>query len=332
MIRELFPKFQKELVAFANTQYGRNFVSQFGGKKLKEDYPIVKVTPDGIHQKIDKNTYRAVFYPRSPYVKLFAEVLTLCDIAQKNGYDSKRKDLIIPHYMGVTKLLRNELPIIYLDSTTFNPNANPESTSVDGLAARTTVNEAWATIRVGAGSYSEDLEGANRELAYTQASATTDQYQKLYRSFFLFDTSALTTGAIISSAIISFYVGATPDNALGSNGAIAIVNTTPGSNTAIQNNDYDSNTGTTQQATNINIASISSPAYNDFTLNATGLGNVNKTGITKFGGKLEKDRANTAPTWASAAAEGVVCNYADSASNKPKLVVTYTVPGFLAIL
>ena len=49
-IRPLFSKFQKELVSFANTNYGRDFVSQFGGNELKENYPIVKVTPDGIHQ------------------------------------------------------------------------------------------------------------------------------------------------------------------------------------------------------------------------------------------------------------------------------------------
>lgn len=332
VLRPLFNKFQRELLAFANTKEGKEFVSGFGGKELKENYKIVKVTPDSIHQflgldKKGNGIYRAVFYPRSPFIGKFAEVLTYCDIAEANKYkvEEKLKEFVIPHYLGETDRLKSILPTIYADSGTFNPDANPESTSVDGNVARLGVNEIYTTVRNGAGNYFEDDAGVNREVGYIIGTSTTDQYSRIHRGIFLFDTSSLDNTAVISAATMELYVGAAVDNALGSNGSMSLVQSTPASNTGLANSDYG-NVGDTLQATAIALSAISSSAYNAFTLNATGIASISLTGITKFGTRNEKDRANSAPSWSSGAAEGMVCNYADSASNKPKLVVTYTLP------
>ena len=331
MIRPLFSKHQKELVAFANTNYGRDFVSQFGGKELKENYPIIKVAPDGIHQHLEGNTFRAIFYPRSPYVKHFAEVLTQVDIAKDNGYDSKRKELVIPHYLGETRLLDNELPTIYLNSATFNPNANPESTSVDGRADRIVITpfESWATIVAGAGVNALDT-GATIDL-YTRSEASPN-WQTLIRSYSLFDTSSLSAGAIISSAIYSIYCTAKVDDINTGVMALSLITTTPASNTAIVAADY-TQTGTTKQATDILVGSFTTSAYNNYTLNATGLTNVSKTSITKFGHRLSLDISGTPTHPAAPGVRSEVDYYsADNATNKPKLVVTYTVPGFLLFM
>ena len=67
---------------------------------------------------------------------------------------------------------------------------------------------------------------------------------------------------------------------------------------------------------------------NDFTFDATGRGNVSKTSNSKFGVRnANYDVANSAPTWASLGYQSTFgCYMSEDATNKPKLVVTYTLP------
>ena len=71
---------------------------------------------------------------------------------------------------------------------------------------------------------------------------------------------------------------------------------------------------------------MSDSQYNDFALNAAGLSNISKTGVTKMGSCLTNDADNSAPSWGSAHDNYVDINFADAGSNKPKLVITYTIP------
>jgi len=65
--------------------------------------------------------------------------------------------------------------------------------------------------------------------------------------------------------------------------------------------------------------------YNDFTLNANGISNISKTGITYFGARDSLDTANTTPTgnnnWNFNSSNGA------GTTTDPKLVVTYTTGG-----
>jgi hypothetical protein len=330
VLRPLFAKFQPELLAFSNTKEGRTFISQFGGKEIKENYKVVKVTPVSIHQHIDKNTYRAIFYSRSPYVKLFGEVLTMMDIASENNYHAKETELIIPHYLGETNLLNNVLPRIYLETGTFNPDANPESTSVDGTVLRSTASagETWSTLRGGAGTVADDDNTSDWSQAI-RSGTTSNQWNILSRSIFLFDTSTLPDSATLNSATLSLYGTAKTDGATAITPDINIYTSTPASNTSLATSDYGQ-TGTVPQCdTAITYANWSTSGYNDFVLNSTGLGNISKTDISKFAGKnANYDVANSAPTWSSGeVSHNTSCNFGDNASNKPKLVVTYTVSG-----
>lgn len=333
VIRPLFEKFQRELVAYANTQHGHDFLSQFGGSELKENYPIVKVAPDGIHQFIGldqkgNGIYRAVFYPRSPYVKHLAEVLTMMDIAFENNKrveDRKLLPFVIPHFNQDTFKLNSMLPRVYLATGTFNPDANPESTSVDGHGGTIQSARTWAQIISDAGNTAND--SATRLDLFFLSSGTTDRWDRSHRGIFLFDTSSLANDAIKQSATFGLYEP--NDGAFANNfgGAVCLVESTPASNTAVANGDYNQ-VGSTQQATDVNMSTIGANlnAYNDWTLNATGLTNISLTGVTKFGLKFSFDRAASSPTWSGSKRNQLYPYGGDNASNKPRLVVTYIIP------
>jgi hypothetical protein len=198
----------------------------------------------------------------------------------------------------------------------FTPDASPESTSVDGYAARFGVNETFNTIRGGAGTLSQD-SASSEEVATLEATGTTDQYQTMLRGFFLFDTSILTATAIIVSATFSLQINSVTNTFSQSLGLII---SSPSSNTAIVNADY-LNITRTRLASDIALGSLTTGAYNTWSLNATGIAQISKTGITKFATALSGDIDNTAPTWVSGQKATVIANYADAGANKPTLTV-----------
>jgi len=75
------------------------------------------------------------------------------------------------------------------------------------------------------------------------------------------------------------------------------------------------------------ISGITTGAYNDFTLNASGIANIAKTGISKFGYRHAVDIDNSAPTWGSGADSYFTASFSDTGSNQPKLDVTFTRAG-----
>jgi hypothetical protein len=142
----------------------------------------------------------------------------------------------------------------------------------------------------------------------------------------LFDTSALTAAAAISAAVLSLY-GDDKGNALGCSPNIDIYTSAPASNTALVAGDFDCLGTVSQTGSPITYAAWSITGYNAFTFDATGRGNISKTGISKFGARnANYDVANTAPSWVTNVDSYVTALNADSAgtANDPKLVVTYT--------
>lgn len=211
---------------------------------------------------------------------------------------------------------------------TVYPDANPESVTVDGNVGRQAVNETWGTIRIGAGNVRDDTS-TDSYLLRIVASATTNQFAELWRAIFLFDTSALTAPASISAAVMSLR-GTLKADALSTTPDVDIYTSTPGSNTGLANSDYAQIGTTSQTGSAKTYASFSDAAYNDFTFDATGRGNVSKTGVSKFGARnANRDVANSAPSWVSGQTSQLWCYYADrtGTTEDPKLVVTYTIPG-----
>ena len=105
------------------------------------------------------------------------------------------------------------------------------------------------------------------------------------------------------------------------------MSSTPASNDNLVNADK-SQVGTTDFGRSAQQDTLTAGAYNDITLNANGLTNISKTGISKFGGVFgfDFDNTTTGLTWASGVFQAVSTAFADTAgtTNDPKLVITYT--------
>ena len=133
-----------------------------------------------------------------------------------------------------------------------------------------------------------------------------------------FDTSAIGTEPIISSSVLSLY-GSSVDSTMPDN--INVYGFTPNGTDTIVTGDYSSFGTSIFCDTSIAFGSFSTVAYNDFTLNTAGKDNINKTGVTTFGMRTTKDVSETTPYTGNY----IISHSADSGSNKPKLVVTYSV-------
>ena len=195
---------------------------------------------------------------------------------------------------------------------------------MDGSASRTGVSEEFTTIRAGAGNEfaGSDTFGA---LSMLNSAITSGYFSHFRRGIMLFDTSSIGSNNIITSAIISTY-GFSKPNSLGDTN-ITIVSSTPTSNTSLQNSDF-SQLGTSSFAS-ITYANFSTTGYNDFTLDSSGITNINKTGISKFGGRLEWDVSGTYEgNYTTNVSTGFYIYFAEQTgtSQDPKLVVTYTLP------
>ena len=204
------------------------------------------------------------------------------------------------------------------------------SSQNDGVCYYTSnTNRSWATQHDAAASEVVlDNPGGETLIAGIGVGNAANTFRNLIRSFFLFDTSSLPDGATITSATISIY--GTNKDATNDVPApdIGLVATTPASDTAIATGDYDQQ-GTTLLSNTISYNSWSTTGYNTFTLNASGLSAISKTGITKLGFRIESDRTNTAPTgdiFYSGVKRVFGYFYTNNASVDPKLEITYTVP------
>jgi hypothetical protein len=268
------------------------------------------------------NAYRLTAYSRpiNAY-KLYPALVAIDSLQYRLESFREAKEILYWYIAGgrMPSLLRK----VHLNTETFNPDAHPETTSVDGYISRGGVNETFATIRGGAGTASDDSIGGAAGVPRITATSTTNQYSLLTRGVFLFDTSPLSDTATISSGTFSLNSAAKAD---GLTQSIGITSSNPASNTALANADYAvANFGSTKFATDKTIASITVNQYEDYDLNASGIAAISLVGITKFASRFASDIDNSAPTWVSVGDSFVTPVMADSPSNKPKLVVNFTV-------
>lgn len=213
------------------------------------------------------------------------------------------------------------------DVLTAYPDPDPETSSMDGYSAIDGVSSSWATLHDGTDGNDANASGTAAPVVSIRASTTLNQYQGLYRCAFLFDTSSIDDAATVSSAIFSVY-GTGKTDTPGWTPNVNVYTSTPASNTNITTADYDQFGTTAQCDTAITYSGWSTTGYNDFTLNATGRGNVSKTGISKFATRnAQYDVANSAPTYYNGGNYSELDGYfADQTgtTNDPKLVVTYS--------
>ncbi|MBX4215593.1 hypothetical protein KW797_01445, partial [Candidatus Parcubacteria bacterium] len=81
--------------------------------------------------------------------------------------------------------------------------------------------------------------------------------------------------------------------------------------------------GTVKQSDDLDITSMTTSAYNIFTLNATGRGNVSKTGVTKFAAREGHDFENTSIDVTKLNYVGISTADHTGTTQDPTLTVTY---------
>lgn len=194
------------------------------------------------------------------------------------------------------------------------PDANPETTTVDGYIY---INgSSWAQCR---NASEGDAADSSSTTAVIGVRPTLIQ-----RGFFLFDTSSLGDPDTVTATTLALYVTAVVNNDNDGNDFLTPVSASPASNTDLLVADYNDVGSTAYVATGTDIGSLTTSAYNTFTFNATGRDAVSKTGVSKFAMREGHDYANDP----AAGTNTVTVSTADhtGTSQDPKLTVTYT-PG-----
>lgn len=221
-----------------------------------------------------------------------------------------------------------ELPVVIADSAAFYPDANPETSSVDGNVLHNTggygTGIVWSSLVAAAGNLCDDA--TNTFVAMGLYSDTVSaRWRTIYRGIVLFNTASLPDDAIISAASLSLYGYAKADS-LSCSPNINIYSSNPASNNALAGGDY-AGIGTAHFCdTPITYSGWSNAGYNDFSLNASGLAGISKTGVSKFGVRnASYDVANSSPAWVSAVGSNMQCYASERGTGyKPRLVVTYS--------
>lgn len=185
-------------------------------------------------------------------------------------------------------------------TSTFYPDANVESTSVDGYV--------WYEFPGGSpGSFTSLRTQAtggtpndNGTLMLAAVQGSSPNWGSMFRAIMVFDTSSIPDGDAVSSATLSFYGRSGSDQSCGDTAQtrMNITSASTASNTALAAGDYNI-TGfgsTDMRDTDWTFAAFTSGAYNDSTLNATGIANISVSGVSKFAARNTGDIDNSEPT------------------------------------
>jgi len=177
----------------------------------------------------------------------------------------------------------------------YYPDADTESTSVDGYTNASLVGTTWASARASAGTASSDNSVTGRVVALH---ADTTGWDDIGRGYFLFDTSSLPDTDTIDSAVVSIYGVSKTDNGQYDQKAV-LITTNPASNTSLASTDHYRNSlvaggGVDVGTARIDLGTWGNSAYNDFTV--SDLTKISATGVTKFGLALSGDVDNAEPT------------------------------------
>lgn len=256
------------------------------------------------------------------------------------AWDSSPEPRRIPIRLEIEKLpngditLTKVLPRAFLETatypvwtdttSTFYPDPNTETTSVDGYIGRS-ATETWATKKAAANG-TQVFDSTIDLLSQGQAGgAASPNWTTIRRSIILFDTSAIGSGATVNSATESIYCTEKANTGLNSP-KWNVYEATPVSNTSLVTGDY-SRVGATAYSTDITYAALTVSAYTDYVLNSTGLAAISLTGITKTSlREAVYDAGPTSPTHTITANMSFQGLSADEigTSQDPKLVVDYT--------
>jgi len=320
---QFFEKHQKNLLKIANSKYlkwllGLNKVPDEATEKK-----IAKITPNSIHFVLDKEKreIKGLFFSRPR----FAEALAYClsPFAYLQQINSTRRvwkfspvGLAYTFIFGLFGLLKG-FPVIMATTDFYSGEG-------DGcVSSEWTYEDLWTTvIDQDSGSYnSGTLAYQSNGLGAVSAGYYDGGAWMCGRSFYPQDTSAIGSDSTITNATFKFYEKAYRS---GYSMNIGLVESTQDSDTSLSNDDYN-NVGTTEFASRI---SYIGSGYRTFTLNASGLSFISKTGYTKLALRSNYDLDRTNPPNGNGNAVYAGSYYSENTGTEkdPYLSVTYTVP------
>lgn len=229
--------------------------------------------------------------------------------------NKKKAGLTVSHTTSANKKLQTIV--------TFYPSAGAVS-PVDGTVQRSGVDQTFTNIRTGNGTAFNNTN--TNDAVQLASSSTSSQYSTLTRAILCFDTSSLPDDAVINSVTFSLY-GQSKANFLGSPD-LHIAGATPASTSTLAASDYQTNIQTTSFGS-VTYSNFSTAGYNDITLNASGIAQINLSGVTSFSAQLSWDILNSfTGSWTTSAPTVFSFYMADDSgtTRDPKLTVSYTVP------
>lgn len=189
--------------------------------------------------------------------------------------------------------------------------------TVDGRASRSG-SESFATKRAGNGD-GADVIGNSINMPSIDGDSNPN-YLFMARGIFIFDTSSILDTETIETAVLRLYIVSKNDN---HNLGVNLTSVTTASDITIGNSDYNvANHGSVRfVAADVDLTGISTSAYLELTLNASGIAHINKTGLTKFSLRWGADIDNSAPVY-NDGISSLEVQMSENATNKPQLVIT----------
>lgn len=306
-----FDLHQAVLLRMANTKYGRDLLC------IPQEYPtIVQVRKDSVKSLLETNGIHTTFLSDFRADSKWANVVR-SRFSQFQSYS--RYFLNDDNGVRLSPMVRLARSVVAATST-FYPDANVETTTVDGYVRKNDSND-WATTR-GAADGTAAVDDGTNSLCWVGGNGSV---YDLIRWFNLFNTGpTIGDSDTISSATYSMYITGVTETL--ASGSVNVFTCTPASNTAIVTADYDQ-VASVAQATARIISGLSTSAYNDWTLNATGLSSISKTGVTKFALRNSYDYNNTDPgiSGGYSRIDGIGADTSGTTQD-PKLVVVHASP------
>ena len=199
----------------------------------------------------------------------------------------------------------------------------------DGVVRNEVTSGTWTTAHdatTGTSAYPTDTTVYGPHI---QELAGNGTYWWLNRLFLPIDTSGLGAGATVSAAVLYLWPGGTDNTDNDGDDWINVVQTDQPSTSTLTTADFNNCGATdnpTEGATRVDIGNITGAQYNTWTLNATGRGWIDKTGVTMLGMREGHDCIDSALANSGISGLKDVCmsEYATT-SQDPYLAVTYSV-------
>lgn len=290
-MKELFYKYQPQLLKLANNSLGRYYLGISHEVKDK----IVKLDPNAYTTQVGRRKFQSTFRCYNLFEKKLGLALKFSD-----SFLEGIKYYFTPQQMAWVEM--NVSPETILSS------AGDGNINIDNEAT-------WAATRDGT---TGDTANYTNTTNYLRCFHSTTWY--VSRLFYAFDTSVLPSGFVASAGVMTIVVDSIE---AGSPSNCQIVQTSQASATELAVEDFNNLVFTAGTDASVAVASAGNPMV--FTLNATGRAWLNST-VTKLGVIDKDDLANTDPTPDDTAAFYARTSEYTGTTSDPKLVVTFSLP------